>query len=277
MFAGVVLAGGRSTRMGTAKAALPWHGSTLLRRTVGVVARGTGGPVVVVRAPGQPLPSLPADVDVQDDPYEGQGPLQGLAVGLHALEGVADAAFCCSTDLPFLHPAFVRRVVAAIGEHDVVLPMARGHRQPLAAAYRPALAAIVDELLAEGVRKPAFLFDRCRVLRLDDEALLDDRALAAADPTLESVVNVNDREDYDRALARPAPEVRVERFGHLADGHRGARTVRAATIGAAAGAIGLNLDRHVVAALEGDWVTRDTGTPLVAGDAVSFLAADAGG
>jgi len=48
-----VLAGGRSSRMGTPKAALEWHGSTLLRRTVGIVARATGGPVVVVRAAGQ--------------------------------------------------------------------------------------------------------------------------------------------------------------------------------------------------------------------------------
>ena len=40
--AGVVLAGGQSSRMGTAKAALEWHGSTLLRRTVGIVARAAG-------------------------------------------------------------------------------------------------------------------------------------------------------------------------------------------------------------------------------------------
>ena len=141
--AAVVLAGGRSSRMGTPKADLPWHGSTLLRRTVGVVSRGTSGPVVVVRAPGQQLPELPPAVQVHDDPQEGYGPLQGLAVGLHALQGSADVAFCCSTDLPFLHPVFVRRVVEALGdEYDVVLPMARGHRQPLAAAYRPALGEL---------------------------------------------------------------------------------------------------------------------------------------
>jgi len=44
--AGVVLAGGRSSRMGTPKAALEWYGSTLLRRTVAILARATGGPVV---------------------------------------------------------------------------------------------------------------------------------------------------------------------------------------------------------------------------------------
>ena len=44
----VVLAGGRSTRMGTAKAALEWHGSTLLRHVTGIVGRAVDGPVIVV-------------------------------------------------------------------------------------------------------------------------------------------------------------------------------------------------------------------------------------
>src|SRR3954447_22279597 len=94
--AGIVLAGGRSSRMGTPKAALEWHGSTLLRHVVGIVARGVDGPVVVVRAPGQDLPSLPANVDVVEDAREGRGPLQGLASGLAAV--ATSAAYVSSTD-----------------------------------------------------------------------------------------------------------------------------------------------------------------------------------
>ena len=75
--AGIVLAGGRSARMGTPKAALEWHGSTLLHRTVSIVARATGGPVVVVRAPGQDLPDLPRGTLVVEDPREGKGPSRG--------------------------------------------------------------------------------------------------------------------------------------------------------------------------------------------------------
>ena len=71
--------------MGAPKAALEWHGSTLLRRTVGIVARATGGPVVVVRARGQELPPLPPGTEVVDDPREGLGPVQGIAAGLAAL------------------------------------------------------------------------------------------------------------------------------------------------------------------------------------------------
>src|SRR3569623_1526455 len=96
--AGIVLAGGRSSRMGTPKAALEWHGSTLLRRIPGVVVRAVVGPVVVVRAPGQELPALPRDVEVAEDAREGRGPLQGLAAGLAAARGHAEVAFVSSTD-----------------------------------------------------------------------------------------------------------------------------------------------------------------------------------
>jgi molybdopterin-guanine dinucleotide biosynthesis protein A len=276
--AGIVLAGGRSSRMGTPKAALEWHGSTLLRRTAGIMLRATDGPVVVVRAPGQELPELPAQVEVIEDPREGLGPVQGLAAGLAAAEGRAEIAFVCSTDMPFLHPAFVRRVLrAAAAGADVGLPVARGYPQPLAAAYRTALAPVVGRLVAENRLRPAFLFEECQVTRLDETALREDPVLAALDPHLDSVVNVNEPGDYAEARARPAPEVTIQRFGTLADGHRGPEPVRAATVAGAAAAAGVTLDGHVVAALNGDQITREGQTPLVTGDVVFFLAADAGG
>jgi molybdenum cofactor guanylyltransferase len=277
--AGIVLAGGRSSRMGTPKAALEWHGSTLLRRTVGILARVTDGPVVVVRAPGQELPALPPETEVVEDPREGLGPVQGLAAGLAAVAGRAEVAFVSSTDMPFLHPAFVRRMLRAAQQDgvDVGLPVARGYPQPLAASYRVALAPVAAKLVAEERLRPAFLFEECAVDRLDEAALLNDPVLAAFDPGLDSVVNVNEPADYQQARARPAPEVTIQRFGPLADGHRGPEQLRAATVAEAAAAAGLDLDRHVVAALNGDQITRDGETPLAAGDTVFFLSADAGG
>ena len=264
--------------MGTPKAALEWHGSTLLRRTVGIVSRVTDGPVVVVRAPGQPLPALPADIEVVEDPREGLGPLQGLAAGLAAIAGRAEIAFACSTDLPFLHPAFVRRVLRAVADGaDVGLPVARGFRQPLAAAYRTGLAQVAQRLVAQQRLRPAFLFEECTVTQLDEAALRADPVLAALDPDLESVLNINEPADYQAARTRPAPEVTIQRFGALADGHRGPQPVRAATIAEAAAAAGIALDGHVVAALNGDQITRDGQLPLATGDTVFFLAADAGG
>ena len=284
--AGVVLAGGRSSRMGTPKAALEWHGSTLLRRTVGILARVTGGPVVVVRAAGQELPSLPGHVTVVDDPREGKGPVQGIAAGLAALRGVADIAFVSSTDMPFLHPAFVRRALRALEQDqktDVALPFARGYKQPLAAAYRVALADAAERLVKEDRLRPAFLFSECAVAQLDDAALLADPVLAALDPDLDSVLNVNTQDDYAAARARPAPEISVQLFGTVvksaarAGGSGGPHPVRAATVAEAADALGLTFDRHVTAALNGDQITRDPQLPLAAGDTLFFLSADAGG
>jgi len=258
--------------MGSQKAALEWHGSTLLRRTAGILSRATGGPVVVVRAAGQELPALPEDILVTDDPREGKGPVQGIAAGLAALRGRADAAFVSSTDLPFLHPAFVRRVLRVLEDGagtDVALPVARGFRQPLAAAYRVSLAETAGRLVAEDRLRPALLFQRCTVQTLDDDALRQDPVLAALDPDLDSVVNVNTPADYRAARARPAPEVTVQLS--RAAGNGCSRAIRAATLGAAAGALGVVLDRHVAVALNGDQITTDGQTPLAAGDTVLFM------
>ncbi|MDR4215670.1 molybdenum cofactor guanylyltransferase, partial [Bacillus paralicheniformis] len=48
--------------MGHPKAGLEWHGSTFLYRTAALLGRTVDGPVVVVAAPGQTLPELPAGV-----------------------------------------------------------------------------------------------------------------------------------------------------------------------------------------------------------------------
>lgn len=278
--AGIVLVGGRSSRMGSPKAALEWHGSTLLRRIAGIVGRSVDGPVIVVRAPGQALPELPEGVEIVDDATEGRGPLQGLAGGLAAARGAADVAYVTSTDVPFLHPMFIRRVLAALDEDvDVVLPHVGGFPQPLAAAYRVELVEIVERLIAEDRMRPAFLFEACRVTRLDAAALLADPVLAALDPHLDSVLNLNEPSDYELARQRPGPEVTVRRFGVLRrlGNAPDPALVAAATLSDAATATGMTLDEHVVAALNGDQITRDPETPLVAGDTVAFLSADAGG
>jgi molybdenum cofactor guanylyltransferase len=94
------------------------------------------------------------------------------------------------------------------------------------------------------------------------------------------VLNLNEPSDYEAARARPGPEVTVRVFGalrRLSTVGREPALVSAATVGEAAAAAGLSFDGHVVSALNGDQITRDPQAPLVAGDSVSFLSADAGG
>jgi molybdenum cofactor guanylyltransferase len=235
--------------------------------------------VVVVGAPDQELPDLDRRVELVADAREGRGPLQGLAAGLAAIDDRAEVVYVSSTDVPLLHPAFVGRVVGAFTDDvDVVLPEIGGFRQPLAAAYRVGLLSVVEELIAAGRLKPAFLFERCRVLRLSDADMLCDRFVARLDPDLESVSNLNEPADYRRAHARRPPDIEVERFGTLAPRSSARReTVQAWTLGGVASAIGLRLDEHVIAALNGDQITRDLQLPLAAGDTIAFMAADAGG
>ena len=283
--AGVVLVGGRSSRMGSPKAALEWHGSTLLRRVTGLLARTVAGPVIVVGAPGQPLPELPPGVVLVTDPEPGQGPVVGLATGLAAAASAgAEVAFVTATDLPFLHPAYVRRVLAALisptgrpesdaapsNVADVALPHLGGYPQPLAAAYRTTLAPLLAGMAAAGELRLRSLFERCPVRELDRAALLADAELATADPELCSVHNVNSPGDYAEAIARPAPEVTV---------WLGERSVRvaAATLAEAAAASGVRL-----AELPGPAVLHRTAStaevsgldgelPLVAGDVLRLL------
>src|SRR6185437_2019307 len=99
-------------------------------------------------------------------------------------------------------PAFVRRVLGVLGGSegtDVALPVARGFKQPLAAAYRVCLAAAAERLVKQDRLRPAFLFEQCVVEQLNDDALRQDPVLAALDPGLDSVVNVNTPADYEAA------------------------------------------------------------------------------
>ena len=285
--AGVVLAGGASRRMGTPKASLEWHGSTLLRRVVGLVGRAVDGPMIVVAASGQALPELPPDAIVRADPREGLGPLQGLAVGLAAAAGIGvPAAVVCPTDVPLLHPAVLRRVVAHLRDGvDVALPVVDGRAEPLLAAYRTSLAPSVETWLAAGERRLGVVADRARAARVTMADLLADPAVRAGDPQLRSLHNVNDSGAYRVARARPAPTVTV-------DGPAGTHVVRAATVAAAVAAAhasdddtvaqfdgatvtGGHVSGDVVVQLDGRTVT-DGATPLVDGDVVTVGVAGGG-
>lgn len=264
--AGIVLAGGQSKRMGTPKAELEWHGSTLLRRTAGILARVVDGPVVVVRAPGQELAAPPAEVEVAEDAREGRGPLEGIAAGLRLVGDRAAVAFVTGVDAPLLHPAFVRHVLRSLRPgDDVALPHAHGFAQPLAAAYRTTIAPRIDEQIAAGRLATGPLLARLRVRDLDASTLLADDAIAAHDPQLHSLLNLNTPAEYEAARARPAPLVRV-----TAAQAEQPRLVEAATLAAAAAAVGVQLGPGVVARLAGCGPVHDPHEPLADGDELTF-------
>jgi molybdopterin-guanine dinucleotide biosynthesis protein A len=253
--AGILLAGGRSQRMGRDKASLPWHGSTLARRTAGLLARIAEPPVIVVCAPDQELPPLPAWVQVARDPEPGLGPLAGLAVGLAAAGPRAEVAAVCAVDAPLAHPAVLSALLSAIGSAPAVVPLSDARPQPLFAVYRTELAFLAAALVADGERRAAQLGERAgaRVVEPFELLVVDD--VAAFDPSFASFRSFDAPAAYDSALALPQPLVRVE--GGLA----GPPEIRASTVGQARRL----LLAEVMPERAGS-VPVDDETPLFAGD-----------
>jgi molybdopterin-guanine dinucleotide biosynthesis protein A len=192
--AGIVLCGGQSSRMGRPKAWLPFAGEVMLCRVVRLLGDVPLSPIAVVAAPDQELPDLPTGIEVVRDSARGRGPLQGLAGGLAALAGQAEAAYVSSCDVPFLRPAFVRRLIELRGEHAICVPEVGGYRHPLAAVYRIDVEPVVAQLLAEDRLRPAFLFDRIPTRFVRPEELAD------VDPDFSSLRNLNTPEEYEAAV-----------------------------------------------------------------------------
>ncbi len=129
---GVVLCGGKSSRMGRPKAWLPFGGEFMLQRAVRVLSEVVE-PIVVVAARGQDVPPLPSEVTLVRDEIDEKGPLAGLAAGLAALAGRCDAVYLSACDVPFLKPEFVSRVVSFLGEEISAepAPSLKGRGEPL--------------------------------------------------------------------------------------------------------------------------------------------------
>jgi molybdopterin-guanine dinucleotide biosynthesis protein A len=191
--AGIVLCGGQSQRMGRPKAWLPFGGEIMLPRVVRIIGEAVS-PIVVVAAPDQEVPSLPSNVTVVRDEEKGRGPLQGLAAGLDALRGQADAAYLSSCDVPFLQPAFVRRLIELLGDHAICVPRVGNYHHPLAAVYRLEVADAVRRLLAENRLRPFFLFEAVPT------RVVEAAELADVDPTFQTLRNLNTPDDYAAAL-----------------------------------------------------------------------------
>jgi molybdenum cofactor guanylyltransferase len=191
---GIVLAGGQSRRMGTAKAMLPFGPETMLGRVVRIVGE-VAAPVVVVAANGQVLPPLGANAVVVRDSQPDCGPLEGMATGLRHLTDV-DAVFITGCDTPLLRPAFIRRVVEMLDQHhDAAVPVIDHLPQSLAGVYRSDILPEIEALLAAVQRRVLDLLDRIKVRHINAEELRD------SDPELWSLRNLNTPAHYQAALA----------------------------------------------------------------------------
>ena len=194
MPAGIVLCGGKSSRMGTPKAMLPFGPETMLQRVVRLLG-AVVTPIAVVAAREQDLPDLPPSVIVTRDERDARGPLEGLRAGLKALPPTIEAAYVTSCDVPLLAPAFAARMIELLGDHDIAVMEIDGFAHPLSAVYRRTTLPHIESLLAQDRLRPAFLFDAVRTRRVRPEEMSE------IDPGLRTLRNLNTREDYLAALA----------------------------------------------------------------------------
>jgi molybdopterin-guanine dinucleotide biosynthesis protein A len=189
--AAIILAGGKSSRMGRPKALLEFGGEPLIVHLARLLGPSFAR-LVVVAAPDQTLPELPALVVRDELPF--RGPVGGIYYGLKAVG--EEFAFVTSCDAPFLNLSLVQYLMTRISEFDVVVPYWEDRFQPLHAVYRTEVAPLLAGQLERDELRPITLFERVRTLKVHEDEIrrVDGDGL--------SFLNMNTPEDYQAALAR---------------------------------------------------------------------------
>lgn len=190
---GVVLAGGRSTRMGEDKAALEIGGESLLRRVVRRLQVAL--PEVLVVGP-EHLAALVPDVRVAPDRAAHLGPLGGLATALAVAE--TPRVFLVACDMPFVEPELVRAMARLAAEPppvDALLLRSPAGLEYLHAVYAASCLLRIETVLAGTDRSLRRLVSLLTVREMPREQV------ARYDPQGLSAFNANTPSEWDRALA----------------------------------------------------------------------------
>ncbi len=184
---GVILAGGRSRRMGQNKAGIVLGGVTLLERAANNL-KNIFPRVLVVTSPEQEI-SLP-DVESVQDIEQGYGSLMGVYTGLkHA----GESAFVVACDMPFLQEGLIRHMVEKAPGHDVVVPRPGGLYEPLHAIYSPACLPFMEQAIERKERRITSFYEKVKVLSIEDEVL------HRLDPEGIGFFNINSPDDLAQA------------------------------------------------------------------------------
>jgi molybdopterin-guanine dinucleotide biosynthesis protein A len=183
-----ILAGGKSTRMGTDKAFLQLEGRTLLAHALHV-ARMVAGEVRIV---GDSAKFAPYG-HVVEDVYPERGPLGGIHAALSGMS--TELSLVLAVDLPFVEPRFLEYLISQARETGAVVtvPRAGGGFQPLCAAYRREFAGIAERSLRAGRYKIDALFTQVET-RVLEEAELTRLGFSA-----DIFRNLNTPEEFERA------------------------------------------------------------------------------
>ncbi len=191
---GVILAGGKSTRMGQNKALMSIAGQRLVDRVVGVMQTVFAELLMVTNSP-----EVYADLGLPmaGDVYPKKGSLGGIYSAIY--HAPTPYCFVVACDMPFLNAAVMRYMIAQIDTHDVVIPDVLGDMQPLHAIYGKRCAPpILHRLEAHRLKIIGFLPEvRVRTVTAEE--------LRRFDPELLAFQNLNTPEEFQAAVHRLQP------------------------------------------------------------------------
>ena len=189
---GIILAGGKSRRLGRDKAVESLGGEALITRVMGRLGQFSEQTIVVVnndeRASDLPLPE---SAKVAVDVYPDSGSLGGIFTGLSAAD--ADWAVVVACDMPFISVDLFNYMLSLRDGYDAVVPRLEGRPEPTHAAYSKACLPHIESRLQAGDLKIAGFFDAVKVKFVPEEDV------TLLDPDHLSFFNVNTQEDLKRA------------------------------------------------------------------------------
>jgi molybdopterin-guanine dinucleotide biosynthesis protein A len=194
---GVILAGGKSRRMGgSPKALLPFGDRPLIQHIVERLEAVLPDCLVVTNSP-----ELYAFLrrPLVGDVFPDGGSLGGIYSGLRAVPG--EAAFCVACDMPFLSAPLIGHLAGRAGEADVVIPDVAGELQPLHAVYGKRCLPAMERRLRAGRLKVVGFFDEVEVVRVPETELAHFEDLALV------FMNLNTPDDVAAARALWAARV----------------------------------------------------------------------
>jgi molybdopterin-guanine dinucleotide biosynthesis protein A len=184
-----ILAGGRSSRMGSDKALLALGNQTLLQHALRTVSDAFGCARIV-----GPKSTYAEFGEVVEDIYPGCGPLGGIHAALSATN--TDLNLMLSVDMPRMTPQFLRwlSAEASATTEMIVLPDAAGGPQPLCAMYRREVLEPVEQALKQGEYKIGRLFSQVST------RVITEQQIVIAGFSAIIFENVNTPEEYARLL-----------------------------------------------------------------------------
>ncbi|MBL7953070.1 MAG: molybdenum cofactor guanylyltransferase [Flavobacteriales bacterium] len=154
---GVVLAGGRSSRMGRDKALIEHNGRSLIANAVEILRPHVDELLII----GDPSTYGRIGPLVIADDTSGQGPLGGILTALRYAWNDRSIVLAC--DMPNINARFIEHLKTwADRDHDAVVAQCDGRMEPLAAVYHRSCRHVFSARLAAGERKMSTALDRVR-------------------------------------------------------------------------------------------------------------------